>query len=168
MGCLLWEFGRKLSVLQQHMYRCHQAWMSCTQWHAFSITSHSWFHNKCITHKLDILNIIYTQQPTLPNISQATVSIIYSFNTLRPRQNGRHFADDTFQRIFMNKNVKISINISLKFVPQGPINNIPALFLIMAWRRPGDKPSSEPVMFSLLTHIWVTRLNELITAKNFL
>ena len=48
------------------------------------------------------------------------------FNTLRPRQNGRHFADDTFKRIFMNENVRISINISLKFVPKGLINNTPA------------------------------------------
>ena len=56
-------------------------------------------------------------------------------NTLRPRQNGRQFADDTFKRIFMNENVRISINISLKFVPKGLINNIPALVQIMAWRR---------------------------------
>ena len=79
-------------------------------------------------------------------------------NTLRPRQNGRHFADDTFKRIFMNENVRISINISLKFVPKGLINNIPALVQIMAWRRPGDKPLSEPMMVNLLTHICVTRL----------
>ena len=78
-------------------------------------------------------------------------------NSLRPRQNGRHFADDTFNRIFVNENVRISIKFSLKFVPKGPINNIPALFQIMAWRRPGDKPLSEPVMVSLLTHICVTR-----------
>ena len=48
-------------------------------------------------------------------------------NTLRPRQNGRHFPDDTFKRIFWNENVRISIKISLKFVPKGPINKIPAL-----------------------------------------
>ena len=47
-------------------------------------------------------------------------------NTLGPRQNGRHFADDTFKSIFMNENVRISINISLKLVPKGLINNIPA------------------------------------------
>ena len=35
--------------------------------------------------------------------------------------------------------------------------NIPALVQIMAWRRPGDKPLSEPMMVSLLTHICVTR-----------
>ena len=45
----------------------------------------------------------------------------------------------------------------LKFVPKGPINNIPALVQIMAWRRPGAKPLSEPMMVRLLTHIWVTR-----------
>ena len=48
------------------------------------------------------------------------------------------------------------MNISLKSVPKGPISNIPALVLIMAWRRPGDKPLSEQMMFSLLTHICVT------------
>ena len=78
-------------------------------------------------------------------------------NTLRPRQNGRHFPDDIFKRIFLNENVWISIKISLKFVPKGPINNIPAWVQIMAWRRSGDKPSSEPMMVSLLTYICVTR-----------
>ena len=79
------------------------------------------------------------------------------FNTLRPRQNGRHFADDIFKYIFLNENAWISLKISLKFVPKGPVNNIPALVQIMAWRRPGDKPLSEPMMVSLLTHIYVTR-----------
>ena len=76
-----------------------------------------------------------------------------NINSLRPRQNGRHFADDPFKRIFLNENVRISIKNSLKFVPKGPINNIPALVQIMAWRRPGDKPLSEPMIFSLSTHI---------------
>ena len=78
-------------------------------------------------------------------------------NSLRPRQNGRNFADDTFKCIFLNENISISIKISLKFVPNGPINNIPALVQIMAWRRPGDKPLSEPMMVNLPTHICVTR-----------
>ena len=78
-------------------------------------------------------------------------------NTLRPRQNGRHFADDTFKSIFLNEKDGISIKNSLKFVPKGPINNIPVLVQVMAWRRPGDKPLSEPKVVSLLTHICVTR-----------
>ena len=79
------------------------------------------------------------------------------FNTLRPRQNGRHFADDTFKPIFLNENIRISIKISLKFVPKVPINNNSALVQIMAWRRPGDKLLSEPMMVCLLTHICVAR-----------
>ena len=49
------------------------------------------------------------------------------FSTLRPRQKGSHFADDIFKCIFLNENVWIPIEFSLKFVPKGPINNIPAL-----------------------------------------
>ena len=49
------------------------------------------------------------------------------FNPSRPRQNGRHFAEDIFKCIFLNENVLISIKFSLKFVPKGQINNIPAL-----------------------------------------
>ena len=36
-------------------------------------------------------------------------------------------------------------------------NNIPGLVQIMVWHRPGDKPLSEPVMVSLLTHKCVVR-----------
>ena len=39
-----------------------------------------------------------------------------AINTLRPRQNGRHFADDNFKCLFLNENVWNSIKISLKFV----------------------------------------------------
>ena len=49
---------------------------------------------------------------------------------------------------FFKENVWIPTKISLKFVPKGPINNIPALVQIMAWRSPGDKPLSELMMVS--------------------
>ena len=78
-------------------------------------------------------------------------------NTLRSRRNGRRFADDTFKRICLNENVRIAIKFSLKFVPKGPINNISTLVQIMAWRRSGNTPLSEPMMVSLLTHLCVTR-----------
>ena len=88
------------------------------------------------------------------HIAFAGTSLI---NTLRPRQDGRHFPDDIFICIFLNENEWHSIKISLKFVPKVPINNIPALVQIMAWRRPGDKPLSEPMMVVLPTHICITR-----------
>ena len=89
------------------------------------------------------------------NVSGSNNIIV--FNTLRPRQDGRHFPDDIFKCIFLYENVLISIKISLKFVPKSPIDNIPALVQIMAWRRPGDKQLSEPMMVSFPTHICVTR-----------
>ena len=78
-------------------------------------------------------------------------------NTLRPRQNGRHFADVIFKCNFLDEDIWTLINLSLKFVPKGQINNIPALVQIMAWHQPGDKPLSEPMMVSLLMHICVTQ-----------
>ena len=74
-----------------------------------------------------------------------------------PRQNDRHFADDILKGILFNENICILINISLKVVPNDPINIIPALVQIMAWRRLGDKTLSESMVVSLQTHIHVTR-----------
>ena len=39
------------------------------------------------------------------------------------------FTDD----IFVNKNVRIAIQISLKFVPRGPIDKKSALVQVMPW-----------------------------------
>ena len=72
-------------------------------------------------------------------------------------KNGCHLPDNIFKCIFLNENCCILIQISLKIVPKGPINNIPAMVQIMAWRRPGNKPLSEPMMVSLPMHICVAR-----------
>ena len=55
-------------------------------------------------------------------------------------------ADNIFKRIFFNEKFCILIEISLKFVPKGPIDNNSALVQIMAWRWIGDKPLSEPML----------------------
>ena len=77
-----------------------------------------------------IMNIEYCVTTTFRDYHYATkcgklpntlFKVIY---TLRLRQNGRHFADDIFKRIFFNENVWISITFSLKFVPKGPISTI--------------------------------------------
>ena len=75
---------------------------------------------------------------------------------------GRHKMDVIFQTTFSNAFSWIKLSESwlwfhMKFVPEGAINNIPALVQIMAWRRSGDKPLSEAMMVSLSTHICVTR-----------
>ena len=92
--------------------------------------------------------------PRSLNVPDAAIKLL---NSLRPRQNGRQFPDDIFKWILLTEHVIISIKISLMFVHKGSINNIPTLVQIMTWRRPGDKPLSEPMMVRLSTHICVTR-----------
>ena len=48
---------------------------------------------------------------------------IMMINSSPPGQNGGHFAEDIFKCIFMVENVRFSIQISLKFVPKGSIDN---------------------------------------------
>ena len=60
-------------------------------------------------------------------------------NTLRMRLNRRHFANVILKCIFLKENVLISTEISRNVIPMCPINNIPALVQIMAWRCAGDK-----------------------------
>ena len=39
-----------------------------------------------------------------------------------------------------------AFKVSLKFIPNGPIDNKSALVQVMAWRRTGDKPLPEPML----------------------
>ena len=55
-------------------------------------------------------------------------------------------ADDMLKWVFLDENGRLPIQISLKFVPGSPIDNKTAVVQIMAWRRPGDKPLSEPML----------------------
>ena len=55
-------------------------------------------------------------------------------------------------------------NQDTKVCPEGPINNIPALVQVMAWRRPGDKPLSEPMKVQF-TDAYMRRSLKLITGE---
>ena len=77
-------------------------------------------------------------------------------NTMKSRQNGCYFADDIFKCIYLNEYVLFLAKIS-KFVSKGIINNILPLVHVMAWRRPGTRPLSEPTIVSSPTHICVAR-----------
>ena len=99
---------------------------------------------------------------TLTGPVSKTTSVKYCLNTPRPRQNGHHFPDDIFKCIFLNEKIFISIKISQKFIPNGPINNIPALVQIMTWCQSGKKPLSESMM-AYFTNAYMRHLAELIS-----
>ena len=105
-------------------------------------------------HSCPVINFSSTDYLIAKEVTLNDVGI----NILRPRQNGCHLQDNIFRCIVLNENVWILIKTSLKFVPKGPINNIPSLVHIMAWCRPGDRTLSWPIMVNLLMHIrpqWV-------------
>ena len=56
----------------------------------------------------------------------------------------------------MNEKSCISIRISLRFVPKGPIDNKSALVQVMACRRTGSKQLPEP-MLAQFTDAYVRR-----------
>ena len=56
------------------------------------------------------------------------------------------FPDNIFKCIFLNENVWIVIKVLLKYVAEGPINNILALVLTMVSCQSGGKPLSESLM----------------------
>ena len=62
-----------------------------------------------------------------------------------------------FDDVIMMKIFESRLRFHWSVLPKGPINNIPALAQMMAWRQPGDKPLSKLMMVSLMTHICVTR-----------
>ena len=114
-------------------------------------------HMQLDDHEIITTETIAIYKIKSPKYDRRLDNTLWNVNKLRPKQNGRHFADDIFKCIFLNENVSIPIKISLQFVPKGPINNFAAFVEIMAWCRPGDKPLSEPMIVSLPTHICVTR-----------
>ena len=131
--------------------RCHKLCVWKFWW-----LKYGYFPHKSMGEISVLLPVAFPDEDYCSSLHQSTGGA-QCVNTLRPRQNGRHLADDMFKCIFLNENVWIPIEISLKFVPKGSINNNLALFQIMAWRRPGDKPLSETMTVSSLTHICVTR-----------
>ena len=86
---------------------------------------------------------------------QASALGVYR-NTLVPKQNGRHFLDDISKGIYWMKTHTFRLRFHWSLF-KDPINNISALVQIMTWRRPGNKPLSEPMMVNVLTHICITR-----------
>ena len=138
--------------------------------HSFTPCMNTRFHSityaccilKCICVKLYeyilliyLCMLYYERHLCSSCISFSFYHVPFYWNTLRQKKTAA-ILQTTFS-FFFNENIWISIKISLKFIPKGPNNNIPELVEIMAWRRPGDKPLSEPMMVSLVTHICIIR-----------
>ena len=126
-------------------------------WSEFSRRTGSIPSHQCPWYWLCRINSpLFSKRKEFNYMNSFSLIFLCFLNTLRPRQNCCCFTD-IFKCIFFNENVCISLKISLKVVSKVWINNIPALIQILAWCQPGDKPLSEPMMVSSLTHICVIR-----------
>ena len=116
-----------ISAFKKIHLRCHFVTASTCS-NIFSVISSGFFDNRqkevqiffLFLTIIDAYCFVKTHLGNLQCIQRLRMSNsikIAIVNTLRPRQIGRHFPDDTFKRIFLNGNVSISIKISMKFVP---------------------------------------------------
>ena len=72
-----------------------------------------------------------------------------------------HWDRDKIVAIYQTTVYEFGLRFHWKFLPKFRINNILALVQIMVWRRPGDKPLSEPMMVSFLRWYASLGINEL-------
>ena len=71
---------------------------------------------------LDKLHMVHILDVALP-----APIVVKVYQHIEAETNCRHFTDDIFKGIFLNADVLIALKISLKFVPNIRINNIPSL-----------------------------------------
>ena len=139
--CYVKARGYSMSLSVRH---CEHVFQKTLQ---FNLLSAHWeLCTSLLVWKLSYPTEAETRWPTFSRRRYSCKIVTSFFNTLRSRQDGWRFPDGVFKWIFLNENVWIFNKISLKFVPKGRINKIPALVQIMAWCLSGDKPLSESMM----------------------
>ena len=127
----------KLSLdMQQYLDILSNTWIN-SMWPSAAI----WRHGTWSTLVQVMACCLTASSQYLTNVD----SKLFALNFLKPGQGGYHIADDIFKLFFFNEKCCILIQGSSKFVPNGNIVK-PTLFQIVAWRRTGDKPFSEPMM----------------------
>ena len=136
-----WMSNHILSILHYVIthpclnFRCNIINMSLKLWHGLGIASHQF---------------VWWKYLFMHKTNASLTHWVWS-------KMAHHISDDIFKYIFLNDNVCIAIRISLKFVPEGPIHNIPSLVQKITWRLVGAKPLSESMMVSLLMHVCAIR-----------
>ena len=123
--------------------------------HTISVYFEFWVK---ICGKIVILSLLQFTTIGITNCSILFPNKPLNLNSSPPGQNGRHFANGIFKPIVLNKKDTFFTSLSLKFVPEGPIDNNSTLVYIVAWRQIGDKPLSQPKLtrftYAYMQHYW--------------
>ena len=140
-----WETSKQLikwfkQFINQGRRLCNEDKIKTTLTRAHAWVN-KWQNDGLAKLQLMLWNGCFTSNRKLAHVNKL---LIHNFTHWGRDNISRYVADGTSKCIFSNQNVRMSFNISLKFVPKGPINNFPGLVLIMAWHQTGDKTLSEP------------------------
>ena len=122
----------------------------------YSLSGYAFTMGKLVLNHWDLVTPCGLKAPS-HNLKQCWLIIsklCVIFQLWGQEKNDHHFADDTFKRIFLNENIRISLKVSLRSVPKGPINNIPALVQIMAWRFVGAKLGLNELIEQFYWNCW--------------
>ena len=112
--------GRYNRLLSEYLCGVCSLWFTCLSANInkqlLAASARYVIEMRMLFRKHSLLNVPTPQYAhALWSMASQSIQITYSeaptsvINTLRPRQNGRHFADDTSNSIFVNENVSISI-----------------------------------------------------------
>ena len=130
----------------------------CLSWHKSMSMSMSikanWLHVKPLTtiwqsfmldHRLyPILISLFSGSGDIPNYPKGSGIYVYCIHLWAILNQSWNNANQYLSCNYWN--LRISICISPKFVPKGPVHNKSTLVQVMAWRRTGDKPIPEPML----------------------
>ena len=110
-------------------------------------------------HGLTLICIRYRRLPL--NRASLYMQWYICIITLRPRQDGRHFAADIVICIFFNENFRTLNKILLKYVSKGLFNNVAAIVQIIMWCQTGNKSLSE----AMLQYFIATYMHHLVSMR---
>ena len=121
-----------IPIICRHKWELQCLWQICWEKIGHVITGHWHCINPWImVFFLNLMlysNLIPCKCNTMDIIAALWILMTSCFNSSPPIQNGHYLADDILECIFLNEKFRILIWISLKIVPEVPIDNMSAWF----------------------------------------
>ena len=134
-------------------------------WGIYCEIAHKWFSQGLIDDKSTLSQGLVPFKAISHYLNQCRPSFLMPYGFTRQHwvkltHWGRDKMATNFLTTFSNafsqmKIYKFWLRVHWSFFPRVQLNNIPALFQIMACRRPGDNPLTQPMMINLLLPQWI-------------
>ena len=133
---IMWHHPSKIVYIVAEIILVISDWCYLCDWRQYLLArTKVWGFSFKVPWPIDDFEYVFAEHGIIGNCRRDLAGSlgIFTVNTMRLRQNGHHFADESFKCIFFNEDLRISIKILLKFVPDGSINKKPPSIQIMAY-----------------------------------